>query len=659
MNYFIFKYENILTAIGTAILKNIVVGIVLLILVQLIFSLFNHLKSAVKYKILYATLTLMFLSFVYTLVIDLQSQWIINNSHSQNVSTYINPNTTLPYPTFSLLYSYKSLLMIISVLYLVCLTFLSIKLLLQLWQIRTLKSGTSAPDNALQEIFKSVKLKIGLVQNVVLKLSNKISTPLMYGVIKPIILLPATLVTQIDFKQLELVLLHELAHIKRNDFLFNIIQSIIETILFFNPAMWLISSMVRKEREYACDDLVINNSNEPKLYANALLTLSTFQLSYNAQTMAMSGHKKSSLFNRIKRITMKENTKTNATKPILVLFSVLALSLSLVAVYGQKYNGKNNKSETQQEAETAHTSKENQTPDTENDYGNENTENEAESNITEDATDNYNNKPDEDVTFEPLDFEETNFDAMQFEALNLNDATDTFKKSLQQTLEELNNAIQILKETDWTLVEKELSEKLNKTLHDSTFNFSEDIKKSFEEAGKEIYAAQKELIKAESIIQNLQKTDATNKRNVVYYKHKATRDSITIARKRTIDSISSLREKQLYIAKEKREVAMQQRKRNEEYRKEAEAKRKEIEQKRKELHDIRVKYTQLGEINTEKTEAFLIKEGIVKRGRGYRLNYKDGKLYINNKVQSDAISKKAAPLFGAVKEYHYITNKSR
>lgn len=101
--------------------------------------------------------------------------------------------------------------------------------------------------------------------------------------------------------------MHELAHIKRNDYLINILQTIVETILFFNPFVWLISAIIRREREHCCDDLVLLHTREPLNYATALAALASYPGNASGLLVAASGQSYP-LFHRIKRILeMKKN----------------------------------------------------------------------------------------------------------------------------------------------------------------------------------------------------------------------------------------------------------------------------------------------------------------------------------------------------------------
>ncbi len=178
--------------------------------------------------------------------------------------------------------------------------------MLQLFSLRN--RGVIEPEAALEVQLLQLKKRIHLDVPVKLLVSIKAQVPMVIGFFKPVILLPVAAVTQLDPVQLETILLHELAHIKRHDYLVNILQTIVETILFFNPFVWMISTITRREREHCCDDLVVDNTSEPISYATALAALASRRASVPLMVVAATGQS-THLFNRIQRIMeMKKNT---------------------------------------------------------------------------------------------------------------------------------------------------------------------------------------------------------------------------------------------------------------------------------------------------------------------------------------------------------------
>jgi beta-lactamase regulating signal transducer with metallopeptidase domain/tetratricopeptide (TPR) repeat protein len=108
-----------------------------------------------------------------------------------------------------------------------------------------------------------------------LAVCDRLVTPVLVGVVRPLILLPAAAMTGWSAEQVEMVLLHELAHVRRWDNLVNLIQRLVESVLFFHPIVWIVSGWVRKEREHCCDGIVVRQTGKASAYVETLLTLST------------------------------------------------------------------------------------------------------------------------------------------------------------------------------------------------------------------------------------------------------------------------------------------------------------------------------------------------------------------------------------------------
>ncbi|SMO65462.1 BlaR1 peptidase M56 [Saccharicrinis carchari] len=188
-----------------------------------------------------------------------------------------------------------------------------------------------------------------------LKISRKISayqsahasTPLTLGFLKPIILFPVKMLSGLSDKKVEAIIAHELAHIVRNDYLFNIIQSIIEILFFYHPAIWRMSAHIRREREHACDDIAINLTGDKLSYVQALAHPSISGQAgnisiYSQKNLSMGfAHKKSSLLERVKRIQKQRAMKTNFSEGLIaaciILSSIFLLSFSL----GNQFNESN------------------------------------------------------------------------------------------------------------------------------------------------------------------------------------------------------------------------------------------------------------------------------------------------------------------------------
>ena len=122
--------------------------------------------------------------------------------------------------------------------------------------------------------------------------------PTLVGWIKPVVLLPAAALAGLSPEQLQAILAHELAHVRRHDYLVNLLQSMVETLLFYHPATWWVSAQVRAEREHCCDDLAVEVCGDRLVYVSALAELTTIASHRGFALAATDG----SLVGRVRRI---------------------------------------------------------------------------------------------------------------------------------------------------------------------------------------------------------------------------------------------------------------------------------------------------------------------------------------------------------------------
>ncbi len=145
---------------------------------------------------------------------------------------------------------------------------------------------------------------LSLHRKVKIYLSEKISCPLTIGFLKPVILIPIAAVNHLTTEQLEAVILHELAHIKRADYLLFIVQSVMDKIFFFNIFSLMLSNIIERERENACDDWVLQFRYNSMHYAEALFKLGRIK-ALPALAMPFPGKKENLLLTRVRRLLHK------------------------------------------------------------------------------------------------------------------------------------------------------------------------------------------------------------------------------------------------------------------------------------------------------------------------------------------------------------------
>ena len=149
---------------------------------------------------------------------------------------------------------------------------------------------------------KELMRKIGIKKKITFLQSRGIESPAVIGFLKPFLLIPVSFFTGVESICIEAILLHELAHIKRYDYLVNIIQLIVETLGFFHPAVWWISRQIRRERENCCDDFAVEILGDKLIFAKALVQLEEMR-QHTALVIAANG---SNLSNRISRLLGKK-----------------------------------------------------------------------------------------------------------------------------------------------------------------------------------------------------------------------------------------------------------------------------------------------------------------------------------------------------------------
>lgn len=197
------------------------------------------------------------------------------------------------------------------------------------WYVNRLRQTGMAPESPIwQERLERIAANLGISRAVGLLESAHISVPLVIGHLKPVVLLPVGLVNQLSITEVEAILAHELAHIRRWDYLFNLLQSALEILYYFNPAVWYISTTVRNERENCCDDWAVEMCGSSMTYVRALVHIQE-RVTYTPQfALSMAGGKKP-LLHRVKRILNQPNHK----KTIMERFIATLLLLAAVAVF--------------------------------------------------------------------------------------------------------------------------------------------------------------------------------------------------------------------------------------------------------------------------------------------------------------------------------------
>jgi beta-lactamase regulating signal transducer with metallopeptidase domain len=186
--------------------------------------------------------------------------------------------------------------------------------------------------------------RLGVTSQVSLRISAQVQGPLAMGIVRSLIILPASALMALTPEQLEAVLAHELEHVRRADYFWNLIQTAVETLFFFHPAVWWMGGRLRQQRELCCDDAAVRACADPLLYATALLRLEERRSQHLSLAMALDGHRSASgLRARISRILGETNSAQGSRElPPLPLVPIFAVFLFVLLTGPQLFAGSPN-----------------------------------------------------------------------------------------------------------------------------------------------------------------------------------------------------------------------------------------------------------------------------------------------------------------------------
>ncbi|MDQ3283036.1 MAG: M48 family metalloprotease [Acidobacteriota bacterium] len=219
---------------------------------------------------------------------------------------------------------------IVVALWFVGVLFLSTRLLVSWLRARALVTrGATVASIEWQRVAARLSHALGLRRAVRLLESAAVEVPSVLGTLRPVILLPASTLTGLTPEQLEMVLAHELAHIRRHDFLMNLLQAFVETLMFYHPAVWWMSRRVRIERENCCDDLAVAVCGNPIQYARALTRLEELRAEALPVVVAANG---GSLLDRVRRIAAGRAESTGVSSRWAAALATLAILGAALAV---------------------------------------------------------------------------------------------------------------------------------------------------------------------------------------------------------------------------------------------------------------------------------------------------------------------------------------
>ena len=329
---------NISQVLGITIIHSLWQGLIIYFIIRIAFAAVPSLSPVKKYNLAIAAIVSISVWFIYTLLSEIHTyNWVnLRPLYAAPILPYLNlpignQNSANYQP--ALYHTIAGYLPYISILYIAGLMVNLVKLGKGWNKIKQIKRSL-IPAEQMQQYINSISKRLEISRYIQVKFSELIDVPCVTGYFKPLILLPVSIATGLTACEIEAILLHELSHIKRKDYLVNMMQQFISIILFFNPFAQLINRIINRERENGCDDMVIERTENPLIYAHALLKLEETRQQNLQLTLSATG-KRYHLLNRIERI-MKTEKNIGSMRHLLVVVLLFAGSLSSIAWFNPK-----------------------------------------------------------------------------------------------------------------------------------------------------------------------------------------------------------------------------------------------------------------------------------------------------------------------------------
>jgi len=314
---------SFLQALGWAVLNSLWQMAFLWVIYQSTLAILKNIRSSTKSSLATSLLITGFAWFVYTFI-SIYSSYktgavissaLINASGNEQLNNWLHQ--TLP---------------IASIIYLVLLVLPILHFVRNYRYVQIIRNNGLTKADVQWKIFvKKVAVQLGIKKPVHIWISEFVSSPVTIGYLKPVILIPMAAINHLSTQQVEAVLLHELSHIKRYDYLINLVINFIRTILYYNPFVNAFVKTIEREREKSCDEMVMQFQYDSHEYATALLILEKNNHIPKSFVIAASG-KKNDLLHRIESILGIHKRSVFSFNRIAGLFAALLCVIGINAV---------------------------------------------------------------------------------------------------------------------------------------------------------------------------------------------------------------------------------------------------------------------------------------------------------------------------------------
>ncbi|MCW2258579.1 MULTISPECIES: M56 family metallopeptidase [Sphingobacterium] len=315
--------DLLIRAIGNTIIHSLWQGVIIALFGGIILLLRSYTTARIRYTLLSGALILFtaitLLTFIHQFnVADNILGSTPKTTHTGNVieeTDYMQYATSSGFSAINNLTDYYIFLVLIW-FFVICIK--AVRMATGMHTIYKLKKTNIVPADAywLQTMTALCK-RIGVTRTISLVESGLAQVPMVIGHLKPVILMPIGLINRLPVQQVEAIIAHELAHIYRKDFLMNLLQSFTEIVLFYNPAVLWISSLIREERENCCDDIAVTITGNKLEYIQALVACEEYQELTPTWSMALTGDG-GSLLNRVKRIIGTKKSSLNLIERLII-----------------------------------------------------------------------------------------------------------------------------------------------------------------------------------------------------------------------------------------------------------------------------------------------------------------------------------------------------
>jgi beta-lactamase regulating signal transducer with metallopeptidase domain len=205
-------------------------------------------------------------------------------------------------------------------------------LMLSGWQVggwmamqRLRRVGVESAGERVEAMVVRMRKRLAVSRTVRVMGSGLVSVPMVMGHFRPLILVPMGLLAGLPVEQVEAIVAHELAHVRRHDYVVNLVQIIVETLLFYHPAVWWISKQIRREREHCCDDLAAEVVGDRVVYAEALVSVASLRKTGNGLAMAANGGTMLVRIQRVLGVSGRERSRRPASLAAIVAAVVLVM----------------------------------------------------------------------------------------------------------------------------------------------------------------------------------------------------------------------------------------------------------------------------------------------------------------------------------------------